>query len=139
MTRLVFSGVLEKYPKLKIITHHCGAMVPFFSERIVNHYNFSEMRNRTNYKVGLTEPAIEYFRRFYNDTGIIGNTPALMCAYHFFGPEHILFGTDAPFDSQMGDYGTRHTIAAIEQMDIPDTEKMMIFEDNSRKLLRLPV
>ena len=39
MTRLVFSGVMEKYPKLKIIIHHCGAMVPFFSERITNHYN----------------------------------------------------------------------------------------------------
>jgi len=139
MTRLVFSGVLEKYPKLKIITHHCGAMVPYFSERIVNHYNMSEMRNKTNFKVGLTEPPIEYFRRFYNDTAIIGNTPALMCAYHFFGAEHLLFGTDAPMDSQLGDYGTKRTISAIEQMDIPDADKKKIFEDNARQLLRLPV
>lgn len=56
LTRFVFSGVLEKYPNLKIITHHCGAMVPYFSERIINHYNFSEMRNRTNLKVGLPSP-----------------------------------------------------------------------------------
>jgi predicted TIM-barrel fold metal-dependent hydrolase len=139
MTRLVFSGVMDKFPQLKIITHHCGAMVPYFSERIVNHYNMHEMRNKADFKVGLTEPPIEYFRRFYNDTGLIGNTPALMCAYHFCGASHLLFGSDAPFDSQFGAYGTRCTIEGIEQMAISDVEKKMIFEDNSRKLMRLSV
>lgn len=139
MTRLVFSGVMEKFPKLKIITHHCGAMVPYFADRIVNHYNMHEMRNKANYNVGLTAHPIEYFRRFYNDTGLVGNTPGLMCAYHFFGADHLLFGSDAPFDPQFGAYGTRRTIEAIEQMDISDAEKKQIFEDNARKLMRLPV
>jgi aminocarboxymuconate-semialdehyde decarboxylase len=139
MTRLVLSGVLERFPKLKIIIHHCGAMVPYFSERIVNHYNQSETRNKTNFTVGLTEPPVEYFRRFYTDTALIGNTPALMCAYHFFGADHILFGTDSPFDSQLGDYGTKRTIQAVEEMTISDEEKKKIFELNARKLMRLPV
>lgn len=139
MTRLVFSGVMEKYPRLKIITHHCGGMVPFFAGRIVNHYNFAEMLDKENYKNGLTEPHIEYFRRFYNDTAIVGNPAALMCGYTFFGAEHLLFGTDAPMDFQFGYYCTQATIEAIEQMDIPDTDKKKVFEDNARKLLRLPV
>lgn len=139
MTRLVLSGVLEKYPKLNIIIHHCGAMVPYFSERIVNHYHQSEMRNKTNFTADLTEPVADYFRRFYTDTALIGNTPALMCAHHFFGPDHILFGTDSPFDSQLGDYGTKRTIEAVEQMAIPEEDKKKIFENNARKLLRLPV
>ena len=139
MTRLVFSGTLEKFPNLKIITHHCGAMVPYFAERIVNHYNGQEMRVKANYKVGLTQPHIEYFRKFYNDTAILGNTSALMCGYDFFGAEHLLFGTDTPYDPQLGDYGTRNTIEAIEQMDIPDADKKKIFEDNARQLLRLPI
>jgi aminocarboxymuconate-semialdehyde decarboxylase len=139
MTRLVLSGVLEKFPKLKIIIHHCGAMIPYFSERITNHYHQSEMRNKTNYTVDLTEPVGEYFRRFYTDTALIGNAPALMCAHSFFGPDHILFGTDSPFDSQLGDYGTKRTIEAVEQMAISEEDKRKIFEDNARKLLRLPV
>jgi len=139
MTRLVLGGVLEKYPKLKIIIHHCGAMVPYFSERIVNHYHQSEMRNKTKYTVDLTEPVADYFRRFYTDTALIGNTPALMCAHHFFGPDRLLFGTDSPFDSQLGDYGTKRTIQAVEQMAISEEDKKKIFEDNARKLLRLPV
>ena len=139
MTRLVFSGVMAKFPKLRIIIHHCGAMVPYFSERISNHYNQSEMRNKTNFTVGLTETPADYFRRFYTDTALIGNTPALMCAYDFYGAEKMLFGTDSPFDAQLGDYGTKRTIRAVEQMDIPEREKRMIFEGNARKLLRLPV
>ncbi|HUL20029.1 MAG TPA: amidohydrolase family protein [Thermodesulfobacteriota bacterium] len=139
MTRLVLSGVLEKYPKLKIIIHHCGAMVPYFSERIVNHYHQSEMRNKTNFTVDLAEPVADYFRRFYTDTALIGNTPALMCAHSFFGPDRILFGTDSPFDSQLGDYGTKRTIEAVEQMAISEEDKKKIFENNARKLLRLPV
>jgi predicted TIM-barrel fold metal-dependent hydrolase len=137
MTRLVFSGIMEKFPKLKIITHHAGAMVPYFSERIVNHYNESEMRDKWNFKQGLTEPHIDYFRRFYNDTAILGNTPALMCAYDFCGADHLLFGTDMPFDSQLGAYGPRKTIEAIEQMTIPESDKRKIFAENTRKLLRL--
>ena len=35
MTRLVFSGVLEKYPNLRVITHHCGGMIPYLVERIM--------------------------------------------------------------------------------------------------------
>ncbi len=139
MTRLVIGGVLEKFPRLKIIIHHCGAMVPYFSERIVNHYHQSEMRNKTKFTVDLTEPPEDYFRRFYTDTALIGNTPALMCAYHFFGPDHLLFGSDSPFDAQLGDYGTKRTIQAIEEMSIPDADKKKIFEGNARKLLRLPV
>jgi aminocarboxymuconate-semialdehyde decarboxylase len=137
MTRLVMSGTLERFPKLKIITHHCGAMVPYFSERIINHYNEAEMRDKWNFKQGLTEPHIDYFRRFYNDTAILGNTPALMCAHAFCGADQMLFATDMPFDAQMGAYGPRKTIEAIEQMAIPDAEKRKIFADNARKLLRL--
>ena len=139
MTRLVISGVMEKFPRLKIIIHHCGAMIPYFSDRITNHYNQSETRNLTNFTVGLSEPPAEYFRRFYTDTALIGNTPALMCAHAFFGADRILFGSDSPFDSQLGDYGTRRTIEAIERMDIPEGDRKKIFEENARKIMRLPV
>ncbi|MFC2073109.1 amidohydrolase family protein, partial [Chloroflexota bacterium] len=43
VTRLVFSGVLEKYPNLKIITHHCGGMIPFLEQRIVGSYDHADL------------------------------------------------------------------------------------------------
>jgi aminocarboxymuconate-semialdehyde decarboxylase len=62
-----------------------------------------------------------------------------MCAHSFFGADHLLFGTDSPFDAQTGDYGTKRTIEAVERMAISEEEKKKIFEGNARKLLRLPV
>jgi len=139
MTRLVFSHVLQNYPNIKFITHHCGGMVPFFAGRIVAHYDCYEMIWRHTYKQGLTEHPIEYFRMFYNDTAVNGSSTALQCGYDFFGADHLLFATDMPFDSQLGDVSIRETIRSIEEMDIPDSDKKKIYEDNARNLMRLPV
>jgi len=139
MTRLVFSGVLEKYPNLKLITHHCGSMIPYLEQRIIGAYDHAEVLRGAKYKQGLTKSPIEYFKMFYNDTAIYGSTPGLMCAYAFCGADHLLFATDFPYDSQFGERYIRQTIQSIEQMNISDKEKKMIFEDNARKLLRLPI
>jgi predicted TIM-barrel fold metal-dependent hydrolase len=139
MTRLIFSGVLQKYPKIKLITHHCGGMVPYFEGRIKDAYDMLEMRYKGNPKQGLTKPPIDYYRMFYADTAINGSIPATMCGYAFFGAEHLIFGTDMPFDSQLGFRLVRETIEGIEEMDIPNSHKNMIFSDNARKLFRLPI
>jgi len=137
MTRLVMSGIFERYPNIKFITHHCGSLLPFFAQRLVDTYDEDEILLKENPKEGLSRPPIEYFKRFYNDTAIYGNTPALMCAYAFFGPNHLLFGTDMPYDSESGEKSNREIIRAIEQMNISGTEKKQIFEDNARRLLKL--
>lgn len=137
MTRLVFGGILQKYPNLKFITHHCGGMLPFFAQRMAGGQDYAEVRLKAKFRVALSRPPLEYFRMFYADTAIYGNVPGLMCGYAFFGGEHLLFGTDMPYDSENGDRYTRDTIDAIEKMDIPESEKAMIFEYNAKRLLRL--
>lgn len=139
MTRLVFGGIFEKLPSLKIITHHAGGMIPFFAERIRSGYDLWEMRTSLNPKNQLTNAPMEYFSLFFADTAIAGHRPGLMCAYDFFGPDHLLFGTDMPMDSQTGFRLVRDTIEALKDMDIPETDKTKIFEKNAKKLLRLPV
>jgi uncharacterized protein len=137
MTRLIFSGTLEKFPSLKIITHHCGAMVPYFAERIACSYDLTEERLKEPVKQNLVKPPVEYYRMFYNDTALSGSRSALMCAYDFFGPDRILFGTDMPFDNEMGSRLVRQTIDSVERMDVPGPVKRKIFEENARKLLGL--
>jgi len=140
MTRLVFSGILEKYPNLKVVTHHTGGMIPYYQQRIVQHYSLHDMKYRKEYFNKLTKAPMDYFRKFYADTAIHGNTPALMCAYDCFGADHLVFGVDMPLgDRQYGYRSYRQTINAIEAMTIPEEDKRKIFEDNARKLLRLPV
>lgn len=139
MAHLVFSGVFDKYPNLKFITHHCGAMVPYLEQRITQLYHYFDVRLKTKELPMLTKRPVDYFRMFYNDTAIYGSTPGLMCGYAFFGADRILFGTDMPFDPQCGDLYIRQTIKSVEQMDIPDLDKEKIFADNARKLFRLSV
>lgn len=141
MTRLVFSGILEKYPNLKVITHHCGGMVPYYEQRILQHYGFQDRnyRKEAAYLHELTKAPLAYYKMFYNDTAIHGNTPALMLAYHFWGADHLLFGADMPLgDYDLGIRSYRQTINAIEAMGITDDEKRQIFADNTRSLLRIP-
>jgi predicted TIM-barrel fold metal-dependent hydrolase len=88
-------------------------------------------------KQALNKPPLDYYRMFYNDTAVSGSRSALTCAYDFFGPEHILFGTDMPMDNEYGARLVRQTIEAIERMDIPDEDKQLIFEENARRLLGL--
>ncbi len=137
MARLVFSGTLEKYPDIKFITHHCGGMVPYFVDRIRTQSEWYETGLQAKFLKKLSAPPLEYFRKFYNDTAICGNVSGLMCAYAFFGPEHILFGTDFPYDAEFGAKYIREIIKSIEEMPILDSEKKMIFEQNAKSLLKL--
>lgn len=137
MARLVYSGVMERYPNLKIITHHCGGMVPFFSGRIAQSHDTQEMRVRTKFKTEFTVHPIELFRKFYADTVVNGNTSALMCGYDFFGVDRLLFGTDMPYDSQLGMRTLRSTIRSVQEMAIPEADKKKIFFENAQKLLRI--
>lgn len=137
MVRLVFSGVFDKFPGIKFITHHCGAMIPYFSERLVIGQDFAETNLKARWKQALRKPPIDYFRMFYADTALNGNPAALACGYSFFGPEHTVFATDFPYDNEGGARFTREVISAVECLDIPPKQKKMIFESNARKLLHL--
>jgi predicted TIM-barrel fold metal-dependent hydrolase len=140
MMRITCSEILEKFPNLKFVTHHAGGTVPYLITRITLLDDFAEMRlGRMGSERFLSKRAEDYLRLFYNDTAVYGHTPSLMCAYAFCGAEHLLFATDMPFDSQMGLRLIRETIRSIEEMDIPDSEKRKIFEDNARRLFRLPI
>lgn len=139
MVRLVLGGVLEKYKNLKFIIHHGGAMVPFFNRRVASFIDFSASRLKNRIMDNISGTPIDYFKKFYSDTAIYGNSSGLMCCYDFFGAGHILFGTDMPYDSQFGQTITGETIKSIEQMSVSDNEKKMIFEDNIRELLGLEV
>jgi len=142
MARFVFSGILEKYPNLKIVTHHCGGMVPYFQQRIYQHYGQNSMRSgeKSAFVRALSKAPLEYFKLFYNDTAIHGNTHALMSAYDLCGADRIIFGADMPLgDYYFGSRSYRQTINAIEAMQITDDEKKKIFVDNVLNLLRIPV
>ena len=75
---------------------------------------------------------------FYADTALDGNSNfSLECGIAFFGEDHVLFGTDMPYDVENGGVSIRETIKAIDRMKISDSTKDKIYEGNARKLLHL--
>lgn len=120
MLQLVQSDLFQDYPNLKIIIHHAGAMVPFFSGRI-DHI--------------LDEKHAQDFKKFYVDTAILGNTPALKLAIDYYGIDHVLFGTDAPF-AVMPSGADQIITQAINDLTISDKDKQKIFHDNYYSLIK---
>jgi aminocarboxymuconate-semialdehyde decarboxylase len=138
MVRLVFAGIFERFPNIKFITHHCGGMVPYFSDRLTIHYNNGLERLGATHFPGLTRPPVDYLKMFYADTALNGNSNhSLECGLEFFGEDHVLFGTDTPFDTENGGISMRETIKAIDNLNISDTARAKIYEGNARRLLRL--
>lgn len=135
MARLVFSGVFDRHPGLKVITHHLGGMIPFFDGRIG--HGMEVLGSRTpdeDYRAilpGLKRPHLDYFREFYGDTALMGGTCGLPAGLKFFGPEHVVFATDAPFAP------IRATLDALDAQDLSDTDRRLILHGNAARLLRL--
>jgi len=138
MTRLVYGGVLEKWPELKIVTHHCGGLIPFLAGRIDWNDDFNEMC-MGHRDIFLKEKALNYYRRFFYDTAVNGHTAALQCGRAFAGIDRMVFATDMPFDNQQGQRLIRDTIASVEQMALNDEEKAKVYWKNAVNLLRLPL
>ena len=132
MMQLVASGVFLDYPKIKIITHHCGGIVPIIEGRLRWFDRGIVERN------GVPINIIEHLQKFYGDTAVSGSTPALVCGYSFFGVDHMLFATDAPFGPQPNGL-MLETIRSVERMAIPDSEKEKIFERNIIELLKIAI
>jgi uncharacterized protein len=141
MGRLVFSGLFERHPDLQIITHHLGAMIPFCAGRIGG--GLDQLGSRTDdaddgAALGrLKRRPVDYFKMFYGDTALFGAWPAMESGLEFFGADHVLFGTDMPFDPEKGPGFIRDTIAAMERMRASAEDKAKIYEGNARRMLRL--
>ena len=141
MAHLVFSGLFDKHPDIKIITHHLGGMIPYFEGRVGP--GWDQLGTRTSdedYTLVLKKlkrPHLDYFKLFYADTAMFGAKEATVCGLKFFGPERILFGSDSPFDPEKGSAYIRWTIELIDSLEISSADRQAIYEGNARRLLKL--
>jgi predicted TIM-barrel fold metal-dependent hydrolase len=142
MARLVFSQMFEKLPGLKIITHHLGAMAPYFVNRIG--YGMDQFGARTadeDYESLLKKMKkrpLDFFKMFYGDTSVNGSASAIRCGLDFYGVDHVLFGTDCPFDPEGGPLFIRETIKTLDRMALKPGDRRKIYFGNALRLLKLP-
>ena len=141
MARMVFSGLLEKLPRLRIITHHCGGMIPYFAGRAETLWaqlgSRSVDEEESQVLKRLSKPPMEYFKMFYGDTVLGGAAAPLACGIAFFGADKVVFASDCPFDPEGGPMFIREGIRSIEELDLPEADKRKIYFGNAMGLLRL--
>ncbi|MDP2357213.1 MAG: amidohydrolase family protein [Beijerinckiaceae bacterium] len=135
MARIVFSGLLDRYPDLNIITHHCGGMIPYFDGRVGPGLDVLGGRtldeDYSNVLPSLKRPHLEYFRRFYGDTAMFGASTGLHSGLKFFGADHVVFSTDSPFAP------IKETIAALGDLGLSPSDMEKITAGNAKRLLKL--
>lgn len=141
MGRLVMSGIFDRHPDIKIITHHLGGMIPYFEGRVGPGLDQLGLRSDdptdTEALSKLQKRPYDYFRMFYADTAVFGSIPATECGLAFFGSDRVLFASDAPFDPEKGSGYIRETIRVIDNLPTSIEDRHKIYEGNARRLLKL--
>jgi uncharacterized protein len=141
MARMVFSGFFERLPNLRLITHHCGAMIPYFAGRAETLWAQLGSRSADGSDAELLKrmkkTPIEYFKMFYADTVLGGSASALRCGLDFFGADRVLFASDCPFDPEGGPMFIREGIRSIDDLQLSEEDQEKIYRQNALKLLRM--
>ena len=135
MSRLVFDGLFDRHPRIKIVTHHCGGMIPYFDGRVGAGLDVlgSRTSDEDYSKIlpSLKRPHLDYFRDFYADTAMFGGKYGIPCGLEFFGADHVVFATDTPLGP------IAPTIDVVERLDIDAAQRRKIYSGNAEKLLKM--
>ena len=123
---LIFDGVLERHPALKIFAVHGGGFLGAYSGRIDHVWGA-----RTDGNANLPHPPTHYLKKIYVDT-IVFTPHQLEALIKLFGPEHVLLGTDYPFD--MGEYDP---VGYVMNASLDEKAKAAIVGGNAKQLLGL--
>ncbi len=128
MARIAFSGLFDRHPGLRILTHHGGGTVPHLEGRIAG--GWDQLGARTpadehdDVANDLKRRPLDYFKMFYADTALFGAPNAIATALAFFGPER-------------GPGYIRTTISDLESLNLPDETRDQIYAGNAQRLLNL--
>jgi predicted TIM-barrel fold metal-dependent hydrolase len=139
MARLVFSRLMDKYPNLKIITHHFGGIVPMLEGRIGP--GWDQLGSRTSDEdltvllKQLKKRPLDYFKHsFYADTATFSSEAGMTMGLSFYDHDKIVFASDCPFDPEKGTMYTRDALRFLEAANISTAEKEAIAYGNLERI-----
>ncbi|OUU79148.1 MAG: hypothetical protein CBC38_05230 [Gammaproteobacteria bacterium TMED78] len=127
INHLIFGGVLDKYPDLKICVAHGGGYLPSYSGRIDHAFD-----NRMDCRECINQQPTSYLKKLYFDT-VVFTQHQLEYLVNLYGSEHLLLGTDYPYD--MGMYDPVGFISSTKSLSDQDIKS--IVGGNAAKILNL--
>jgi predicted TIM-barrel fold metal-dependent hydrolase len=139
MARMVFSKMMDKYPDLKLITHHFGGIVPMLEGRIGPGQD--QLGARTSdedldaVRRSLKKRPLDYFKQdFYCDTAVFGSHAATVCGLAFFPLDKVVFASDCPFDPEKGTGYIRETLKILDSLDLSKEARDKIYYKNLERI-----
>ena len=126
-SHLIFDGVLDRNPKLKIVLPHAGGYLAHYWARMDHAH-----RARPDCRTIIKKAPSSYLKKFYFDT-ITFDTQMLRHLIDKYGPEHVLLGTDYPFD--MGEEDPVKLIESVPRLARADKDRIM--GGNAARLLKI--
>lgn len=142
MVHTVCSGLFEELPDIKLVVHHGGAYVPFFHNRLKAQYFYDIGHEGHPYDPSIPEADhtvpfawYENLKKFYADTAFYGHcVPQINACLDFYGPEHVLFGTDFPLPTAKE---LAPAITSIAQADLSGQDRENVEHVNIERLCKL--
>jgi aminocarboxymuconate-semialdehyde decarboxylase len=129
VTGLIFQGILERFPRLKIIHAHLGGVFPYLVGRV----NDSFKSYAQDYGLSLPQLPSEYYKRNVYVDAISFHLPAMKCALEFLGADHILIGTD--YAHPIG--GPERIIGCVKDLGVSAEAYEKILWKNAAQLFKL--
>jgi aminocarboxymuconate-semialdehyde decarboxylase len=127
LTRIIHGGVLEEHPDLKLVAVHGGGYLPFYSSRMDHSYE-----ERPEGRHHITRPPSTYLKQVYFDC-LVFDAPHLEFLIQQMGADHVVVGTDYPFD--MGHYDPLGQIDDVTSLS--DSDRELIRGGTAARLLKL--
>ncbi len=116
--RLIFSGVMERHPDLKVIHTHAGGLLPYQAGRLDKNARIADLP-------GLPS---EYLKRTWVDT-VAPQELTVRVATEFYGADHVLYGTDYPC------WSPRDAFDVVDSVPLRGSDRQRILFDNAADLL----
>ncbi|MFE9137564.1 amidohydrolase family protein [Streptomyces sp. NPDC007355] len=126
LSHLIFSGVLDRHPGLKIVAAHGGGYLPTHIGRSDHAW-----RARTDASAGCAQPPSSYLRRLYFDS-LVHDPVVLRALVEAAGADRVLLGSDFPFDM-----GSDDPVGAVREADLVETDFHAVRGANAAALLNL--
>jgi aminocarboxymuconate-semialdehyde decarboxylase len=118
--RLIFSGIMERYPELKVVMSHTGGFLPYQAGRLD--------KNAKAAKLG--EAPTTYLKRMYTDT-VSPHMPGIRFAIEYFGADHVMYGSDYPC------WNPATALQLFEEIGLSAQDQDKILWDNARRVFGL--
>jgi len=119
--RLIFSGIMERHPDLRVVQTHAGGILPFQAGRLDKNARIA----------GLPEKPSTYLKRMSVDT-VAPQALTIRAALEFYGEDRVLYGTDFPC------WHPADARGVIDEIALPAEQDAKLMGGNAARLFRLP-